>query len=168
MLTTRYATVADMLARFSQAELIQLSDPDPGAVAVDTARVEIKLDDAQAVIDGWIGQIYVLPLAGCLKPATTPGAEPERVVPPQLVRIACDLARFWLRDEVSDDSDVYRRYKAAMAELQAIADGRSQLACPWGGSAGALVGADAQQGATDVLYSFAPRQVTDDSLRGFA
>lgn len=160
----RYATVADMLARFSEAELIQLTDPD--MTAVNAARIDVKLDDAQATIDGWIGQVYRLPLQGCAKPLTTLGGEPERVPPPQLVRIACDLARFWLRDAVSDDSDVYRRYQAAMAELKAIAEGRAQLACPWGGAAGDLVGSDAQQG-TEVLYGFAPRSITDDALRGF-
>ncbi len=160
----RYATVADMLARFSEAELAQLTDPDTGTV--NAARVETKLDDAQAAIDGRIGQIYRLPLQGCAKPVTAPGSQPERVVPPQLVRIACDLARFWLRDGVSEDSDVYRRYKAAMAELQAIAEGKAQLSCPWGGSAGELLRADGSESAA-VLYGFAPRAMTDDSLRGF-
>lgn len=160
----RYATVADMLARFSEAELIQLTAPDGSAV--NAARIEVKLDDAQATIDGWIGQVYRLPLLGCAKPVTTPGGVPELVPPPQLVRIACDLARFWLRESVSEDSDVYRRYQAAMQELKAIAEGRAQLACPWGGVAGELVGSDAQQGA-EVLYAFSPRGITDESLRGF-
>lgn len=164
MTVLRYATAADMLARFSEAELAQLTDPD-GAV-VDAERVETKLDDAQAAIDGWIGQVYRLPLLGCAKPLTVPGGEPERVPPPQLVRIACDLARFWLRDAVSEDSDVYRRYKAAMAELSAIAEGRALLSCPWGGSAGELVSADAQQGG-EVLFGFSARAITDDGLRGF-
>lgn len=161
----RYATVNDMLARFSELELAQLTDPDTGTV--NAARVDTKLDDAQALIDGAIGQVYRLPLHGCAKPATVPGAEPERVVPPQLVRIACDLARFWLRDGVSDESDVYRRYKDAKAELEAIATGRAQLACPWGGSAGEPLSTDAQQSADAVLYGFSHRSITDDSLRGF-
>lgn len=161
----RYATVADMLARFSEAELAQLTDPD--GAAVDAARIETKLDDAQATIDGWIGQVYRLPLLGCAKPLTVPGGEPERVAPPQLVRIACDLARFWLRDAVQEDSDVYRRYQAAMAELKAIAEGRALLSCPWGGSAGDLVTTDAQQGGGEVLFGFSARAVTDNSLRGF-
>ena len=160
----RYATVADMLARFSEAELIQLSDPSGGAV--NATRIDTKLDDAQATIDGWIGQVYRLPLLGCAKPLTTPGGVPDRVTPPQLLRIACDLARFWLREFVDEDSDVYRRYQAAMQELKAIAEGRAQLACPWGGVAGELVGSDAQQGA-DVLYGFSARSITDESLSGF-
>lgn len=160
----RYAAVSDMLDRFSEVELIQLTDPD--GVAVNAARVDRKLDDAQAVIDGQLGRVYRLPLLGCAKPVTVPGGAPEWVVPPQLVRIACDLAHFWLRDSVQEESDVYRRYKAAMAELQAIGDGRAQLACPWGGSAGELVSTDAQQ-EREVLYGFSPRAITDDSLRGF-
>lgn len=160
----RYATVQDMLDRFSEAELAALTDPDSGSV--NHARIETKLDDAQAVIDGRVGKVYLLPLQGCVKPSTVPGQAGERVMPPQLVRIACDLARFWLRDGVQEDSDVYRRYKAAMAELDSIANGSAQLACPWGGLAGEPLATDSQQGA-DVYFSFAPRAITDDSLRGF-
>lgn len=162
----RYATAADMLARFSQAELIELTDPD--GLTVNAARIETKLGDAQATIDGWIGQVYRLPLAGCIKPPTQPGGEPERVTPPQLTRIACDLARFWLRDAVQEDSDVYRRYQAAVGELKAIAEGRALLSCPWGGSAGEPLATDAQaHGGDAVLYGFSARAITDSSLRGF-
>jgi len=139
-----YAAVADMLARFGQAELIELSDPDGGAVCAE--RIQVKLDDAHATVDGWIGRRYQLPLAGCAKPVSTPGAEPERVAPAQLTRITCDLARFWLRDAAAEDSDVYRRYRAALADLQAIAEGRMLLTCPWGGSAGVLLAQEAQHG----------------------
>ncbi|MBS0508499.1 MAG: DUF1320 domain-containing protein, partial [Proteobacteria bacterium] len=134
-----YATVDDMLARFSEVELGQLTGPD--GVAVEATRIDVKLADAQATIDGWVGQVYRLPLRGCARPAPVPGDvhAVAWVAPPQLTRIACDLARFWLRDAVQEDSDVYRRYKAAMAELAAIAEGRALLACPWGGSAGELV-----------------------------
>lgn len=154
----RYATVQDMLDRFAEAELAALTDPESGAV--NHARIETKLDDAQAVIDGRVGKVYRLPLQGCVNPAG------ERVMPPQLVRIACDLARFWLRDSVQEDSDVYRRYKAAMSELDDIARGTAQLACPWGGLAGEPLTLDSQQGA-EVYFSFASRAITDDSLRGF-
>lgn len=160
----RYATVQDMLDRFSQTELMQLTDPDTDTVNAD--RIETKLDDAQSVIDGRIGSVYQLPLLGCAKPITAAGAAPEHVSPPQLVRIACDLARFWLRDAVQEDSDVYRRYKAAMAELNDIAAGKALLACPWGGSPGLVLTSDAQQGQ-DVQFGFAQRSITDDQLRGF-
>lgn len=154
-----YAISQDMLDRYSEAELIQLTDVD-NVGTVNTARIQRKLDDAHAVIDGRIGLVYQLPLLGCLKPTG------ERVAPPQLTRIACDMARFWLYDSIGEDSDVYRRYKAAMRELDDIASGKALLSCPWGGSAGTLVGADAQDGVT-VHFAFAPRAITDDALRGF-
>lgn len=154
-----YATPQDMLDRYSERELIQLTDVDDTG-AVNMVRMQTKLDDAHAVIDGRIGRVYQLPLLGCAKPTG------ERVAPPQLTRIACDMARFWLYDSIGDDSDVYRRYKAAMRELDDVADGKALLSCQWGGSAGELVGADAQDGV-EVAFHFAPRAITDCEMRGF-
>lgn len=164
-----YATVADLVARFGELELVQLTDMEniPPSV-IDVARVDTKIGDACAFIDGYVGQVYRLPLAGCAKPVTVPGAQPDTVAPPVLVRIACDLARYYLHDDLAPENEVYRRYKAAVRELEAIAAGGAQLACPWGGSPGALVGADAQSGGNEVWSSFSPRAVTDDSLKGFA
>ncbi len=161
-----YATVANMIARFGEPELILLTDLDnipPSTVNV--VRVEVKLADACAFVDGYVGQVYRLPLQGCAKPATTPGGAIEYVAPPVLTRITCDLARYYLHDDLAPEAEVYRRYKAALKELEAIANGNALLACPWGGSAGALVGADAQQGE-EVSHSFSPRQITDD-MRGY-
>lgn len=162
-----YATVADMVARFGAEELVQLTDLDniPPAT-IDTARVEVKLADADAYLDGYVGQVYRLPLRGCLKPATVPGGAPFYVAPPLLVRLACDVARYYLHDDLAPENEVYRRYKAATKELEAIATGAAMLSCPWGGSPGDLVAADAQTGG-QVEYDFAPRAVSDCTLRGF-
>jgi phage gp36-like protein len=164
-----YATVSDLVDRFGELELVQLTDFEniPPSV-IDPARVEIKIGDACAFIDGYVGQVYRLPLAGCAKPVTVPDAQPEYVAPPVLVRIACDLARYYLHDDLAPENEVYRRFKAAVKELEAIATGGAQLACPWGGSPGALITADAQSGGNEVWSTFSPRQVTDDSLKGFA
>lgn len=161
-----YATPADMVARYGAAELVQLTDTDniPPSV-MHEARVQLKLDDASSFIDGYVGQVYRLPLAGCAKPDGTGGV--VMVPPPVLVRLACDLARYYLYDDLAPENEVYRRYKAALGELAAIAEGRAQLACPWGGSPGQLLTSDAQSGSTETLYSFSPRAITDDSLRGF-
>lgn len=162
-----YATVADMIARFTEAEMILLTDTvNIPPETVDVARVEVKLADATAFVDGYIGQIYRLPLRGCIKPSAVPGGVAEYQTPPVLTRLVCDLARYYLHDDLAPENEVYRRYKAALAELDAIATGRSQLACPWGGTPGDLVGADAQTG-TETLSSFPRRQLNDDSLRGY-
>lgn len=164
-----YATVADLVARFGELELVQLTDLEniPPSV-IDVARVDLKIGDACAFVDGYVGQVYRLPLMGCARPAAVPGASPEYVAPPVLVRIACDLARYYLHDDLAPENEVYRRYKAAVKDLEAIASGTAQLACPWGGSPGAVLAADAQSGGNEVRAEFSPRQVTDDSLRGFA
>jgi phage gp36-like protein len=160
-----YATLDDMAARFGEQELIQLTDViNIPPSTVDAARVGVKLADAQAFVDGYVGQVYRLPLAGCAKPV---GSEVEYLAPPVLTRITCDLARYYLYDDLAPEHEVYRRYKAALAELEAIATGRAQLACPWGGSPGALIGSDAQSNGADTQHCFSPRQITDDTLRGF-
>lgn len=161
-----YATVSDMSARFGQAELVLLTDTDniPPST-VDQTRIELKLEDASAFVDGYVGQVYRLPLAGCAKPDGNGGT--VLVPPPVLVRLTCDLARYYLYDDLAPEHEVYRRYKAALSELDAIAQGRTQLACPWGGSPGELLATDAQSGNLETQYSFSPRAITDDTLQGF-
>lgn len=155
-----------MVARFGEQELIQLTDLEnipPSTLSNE--RVALAIADAQTFVDSYIGQVYRLPLAGCAKPVA--GGGTEYVSPPLLARITCDLARYYLYDDLAPENEVYRRYKATIRELEAIAAGDSMLACPWGGSPGALIGADAQSGSAETYSCFSPRQITDDSLRGF-
>lgn len=162
-----YATVQDMIDRFGERELIQLTDPE--IVAVQAARAERALGDAQALVDGYLGRVYRLPLAGCAKPAPVPGdpGAVQLVPPPQLTRITCDVARYYLYDDIAPEHEVYIRYKAADRELGLVAEGRAVLSCPWGGTPGPLVAGDAP-GDAEVHYGFSARQITDDSTRGFA
>lgn len=162
-----YATVQDMIDRFGETEMIQLTDPD--IAAVQAPKAERALDDAQAFADSFVGRVYRLPLAGCSKPAPAPGnpLAVAYVAPPQLTRITCDVARYYLYDALAPENEVYLRYKAAERELQALADGKTVLVCPWGGVPGALVAGDAP-GNNEVYSAFSPRQITDDTLRGFA
>lgn len=162
-----YATVAAMVARFGELEIVQLTDRDniPPSV-VDVARVETKLADASAFVDGYVGQVYQLPLLGCAKPDGAGGV--SYVPPPVLERICCDLARYYLHDDLAPENEVYRRYKGALRELDAVASGQAMLACPWGGSPGVPLSADAQSGGGDTYHKFSSRSITDDSMRGFA
>ncbi len=164
-----YATVDDLVKRFGELELIQLTDLDniPPSV-IDVAAVEVKIADACAFADGYIGQVYRLPLTGCLKPATVPGGPAEYATPPVLVRIVCDLTRYYLHDDLAPEHEVYRRYQAAVKTLETIANGKATLACPWGGSPGVPIGSDVQTGSDETYYSFSPRAITDDALKGFA
>ena len=86
---------------------------------------------------------------------------------PLLTRLVCDVARYYLYDDLAPEHEVYLRYKAAERELGQIAEGKTVLSCPWGGAPGQLVAGDAP-GDAEVHFSFSPRQITDDSMRGFA
>ena len=98
--------------------------------------------------------MYALPLTGCAKPV---GVAVELVPPPQLTRAVCDIARYYLYDDLAPESEVYRRFKTATAELQAIADGKAVLVCPWGGEPGAP--ANGAIGGGETWHDFAPRQI---------
>ena len=162
-----YATVDDLIDRFGEAEMIGLTDPDN--TAVQSARAQRKLDDAHALANGYVGMAYRLPLAGCAKPAPQPGNPQavETVAPPLLARLVCDIARYYLYDDKSTE-EVLKRYEQAKQELLHISQGKATLACPWGGVAGEPLGDDPQAGGGEVGYSFPQRQMTDDTLRGFA
>lgn len=152
-----YATAADMVARFGARELVQLTDP--AAQQLDEGRIATALQDAHMLIDGLIGRAYVLPLAGCATDASG-----ERMPPPQLVRIACDIARYYLYDDLAPQSEVAARHKQALAELEAIASGQALLSCPLGDAPGRLL-SDNKGVEAEVLYHFAPRQM--DAAGGY-
>lgn len=161
-----YATPADMLNRFGEQELLQLTDRD-GAGMVNASALQRALDDATVYADGYLGRVYRLPLLGCAKPLTSPGGTVEYVTPPSLTRLVCDLARYYLFTDVVQDHEAVRRYKAALFDLKAITDGTQQLACPWGGPAGEALHTDGLE-SDQAYYNFTPRALNDDSLRGFA
>lgn len=160
----QYATAADMTARYGERELVELTDPD--LTEINLARLTVALADAQAFADSFIARVYRLPLQGCAKPVVTLGVI-DYVCPPQLTRIVCDVARYYLYDDLAPEHEVYLRFKAAEKELQAIADSRTVLTCPWGGTPGALLSVDLL-GENEVYFSFAPRRITDDSAGGYA
>lgn len=79
-----YATVADMIARFGETQMIRLSRPeDRTAETVDADVINRALDDATALIDGYVRGRYFAPIA---------------VPPAEIIRAACILARYDLAD----------------------------------------------------------------------
>lgn len=105
-----YATVADMIKRFSETELIQLTDRLGDGVVDDVVAAQ-ALADASSVVDGHLSGRYQLPLA---------------TVPDILVGYACDLARRNLY--TNDIPDVVEsRAKEAINYLRAVGEGRLSL-----------------------------------------
>ena len=105
-----YAAIADLIARYGEDELIQLTDRT-GSGAVGTAIAQRALDDAEAEVNGYLAVRHALPLAS---------------VPPLLARITCDIARYRLWDDRASE-EVRARYEDARRVLEALAAGRVTL-----------------------------------------
>lgn len=105
-----YCTQADLVSRFGEEELIQLTDRDRTG-AINTTVLQSAIADASAEVDGYLGGRYVLPLPH---------------VPPVLSRICADLVRYYLYDDVPRDQ-VRQRYEDAVAFLKSIAKGQVSL-----------------------------------------
>jgi phage gp36-like protein len=117
-----YVDKAQMIERFGETELIQLTDRDGSAGAIVAAVLERAIGDAQAEIDAYLRTAgYVVPL------------DP---VPELVSRIAADLARYYLYDKQATD-EVAKRYEHQVKLLQRIADGDVSLGAGAGGSPGA-------------------------------
>lgn len=110
---SNYATVADMVARFGDTEVMQLSDRNMSN-QIDQAVVDLALADASAEIDCYLGR-YSLPFTK---------------VPPLLVRLCCDVARYRLTSAggVQITAEIERRYHMDEVNLlQNLASGAVTL-----------------------------------------
>jgi phage gp36-like protein len=137
-----YATLAEMITRFGEPELVQRTDPIEG-VAINTVLLGNALTDADAEIDSYLAVRYALPLAS---------------TPVVLVRLAADLARYRLYDDGVPET-VRQRYEDAVSLLKRMASGDVLLV----GQAAAAVA-----GVETAYHEFTPRQITDETMRGFA
>lgn len=107
-----YITQAQLIDRFGQPELIQLTDRDGSAGAIVTAVLDAAIMDASEEIDSYLRVVRTLPL-----PAP---------VPARLVRVAGDLARYHLYDDRATE-EVRTRYEDAIRWLRDVAAGRASL-----------------------------------------
>ena len=108
-----YATVADMIARFGELEVLQLTDRNQEGV-IDKAVAKTALDDATAEIDAYLGRFK----------------RPVGKIPPLLVRLCCDIARYRLTaaQGVLITEEIRNRYKIDVLDLlRAMAKGEVQL-----------------------------------------
>jgi len=138
-----YATPDHMVARFSQDELMQLTDRE-GLGEINASVLAQALADADALINGYLRAAYTLPLAA---------------VPVDLVRVACDLARFFLYDDRVTET-VQKRRDEAIGWLKDVAAKRVSLGADSGGNPAA-----APSGA--VSFVAGQRVFSAGSLRDF-
>lgn len=108
-----YADVADMVARFGDLEVMQISDRNADG-QIDDDVVLVALADATAEIDAYLGRFK----------------QPFAEVPPILKRLCCDIARYRLTatSGVQITEEIRIRYKIDVLDLlKALAKGEVQL-----------------------------------------
>ena len=107
-----YATQANLVDRFGETELVQLTDrATPPAGTIDATVVTRALTDADNKINSYLAARYTLPFAS---------------VPEILLQLACDIARYYLyEDRVTEI--VQKRYDNAIAQLRDISAGKASL-----------------------------------------
>ena len=105
-----YASKQNLIDRYGSDELLQLTDR-ANTGSIDDTVITRALADADAEINGYIATRYTLPLSP---------------VPPELERLACDIARYRLYDR-SVTKLVEQRYKDAIRVLQDVSAGKAGL-----------------------------------------
>lgn len=101
-----YATQTHLEDAFGSAEIKQVADRDLSGTA-DPAFIAAALARADAVIDSYLAGRYAIPIAP---------------VPPVIVAVACDLARYYLYDDAAPER-VSKDHADAIAWLKAAAHG---------------------------------------------
>ncbi|UQZ89537.1 DUF1320 domain-containing protein [Deltaproteobacteria bacterium Smac51] len=109
-----YAGREEMLERFSEAELFQLTDLDGLTGAIVESKLAAAVQDAVNLIHGYLADRYSLPL---------------NPVPALAVRWTCDLARWFLQPHSAPEM-VKANYERTLAELKATAAGEIKLDAP--------------------------------------
>ena len=105
-----YCTQQDLVDRFGETELIQLTDTT-GSGAIDATAVARAIADAEGEINTYLAKVVSLPLSP---------------VPTIVTAAACDMARYRLyRDQLTEP--VTQRYKDAIRLLGVIARGEIRL-----------------------------------------
>lgn len=129
-----YASQQNLIDRFGEDELIQLTNRD-GLDEIDATVVERALADAEAEINGYMASKYTLPLSS---------------VPQILETYACDIARFRMQSE-NPKEIVITRYENAIRYLKDVVTGKASLGVDTNNEQPAT-GNSVQMSATDPVW----------------
>jgi phage gp36-like protein len=113
-----YAQPSDLVARFGQVEINQLSDPDQTGAPV-ASYVTQALTDATVVIDGYLYSRYR-------------DVMPFQTQPEPLTKYCCDIARYnlYTGGNKRPTDEVTKLYDAAIRWLELIQRGQLTLGLP--------------------------------------
>lgn len=139
-----YATQAMLVKRFGEGTLVQITDrATPATGAIDADLVAQELSNTDAVINGYVGNRYRLPL------------DP---VPDLVTDLALSIAIYKLH-AFAPDEKIVRDHDAAIRTLRDIASNTVKL-----DAAGIE---PASSGASGVQYIDRERPLTPETLSGF-
>ncbi len=105
-----YCIEQDLIDRFGEEELIQITDLDHTQMIGQTI-LNQAIADAESEINSYLRLRYALPLL---------------VIPPELVSVACDITRYRLMRDGASDA-VTKRYELAVSFLKNLSIGRAVL-----------------------------------------
>jgi phage gp36-like protein len=109
-----YAQPSDVISRYPNRDLVQLTNEDPSQQTVNTAFLQTHLNDASVEIDSYLEARFSLPLTDA---------------PAVLTRLCCDIALYRMQSlrPLHDLEDARKRYDDAVAMLTKVAKGELTL-----------------------------------------
>lgn len=109
-----YATAVAMQRKFGERELIQLTDTEqPYQNVINMEKLNAAMQEANSEIDAYAGSRYALPL---------------HIIPPFLVEIGCNLARYYaVTGDLSENDPIKNRYESSIKTLTKISKGELTL-----------------------------------------
>ena len=129
-----YGSVATLLERFGEAELLQLAPGPEGEGAepvLDEALLLSTLRRASREADSYLATRYAVPLTPAVDAAGAP------LWPEPLTSFVADMAHYHLcGGNARDDEGITRRYQEALDWLKAVAKGQADLPPPPDSGAG--------------------------------
>lgn len=137
-----YCAKTDLEQRFGAVEIADLLDRDHNGTE-DSGVLAQTIGDADALIDGYLGSRYAVPLS---------------TIPDLVKAISCDIVRFLLWDDNAPD-EIRKRYDDRIKQLRDIANGMISLP--------ATTTASTTGGNGGVEYEGNERVFTMDTLAGF-
>ncbi len=130
-----YCTEQNLIDRYGETELIQLTD-QANAAAIDTAVLNSAIADADAEINSYL-TAYALPLA---------------TIPANFERMACDITRYYLFGS-SVPELVQKRYDNAIGYLKLVAKGGINIAPDTSGTVAAPSSDDVEFQSSPSVFS---------------
>jgi phage gp36-like protein len=109
-----YITIDDIKLRNDNDTLIKMTNDDDASDVVNEIRLQVAIDDAEAIMNKYISESYKLPLSE---------------VPAYLIIIACNITIYLLYDarSLTISENIQKKYNDAIKTLEEIKNGETTI-----------------------------------------